>query len=528
LKYVPGNLLYTADTLSRGPVQSLIPDDEPGQVLEINEVKLVVQALSLNPVDNCEDEVMEEEIEAHKEGLLGVLPVTDRKKELIQTETKKDRVLQTLQRTISEGWPEFKQDCPEEIDAYWNYRDEMSNSNGLILKGCRIVVPTVLRKEMLEKIHVGHLGKEKCKRRARMTIFWPGINRDIEDLIEQCEICIQFQPSQAAEPLQPHPVPTQPWEKIGIDLCKSGTKNYVVMVDYFSNFPEVYEVNQQTSSAVIKVMKECFARAGIPYEVFSDNGPCFDSEEFRNFAKLWDFRHSTSSPHFPQSNGLAEGGVKVVKATFEKCLKGKDDPYLGLLSYRGTPLEHGLSPAQIMYGRKIRTNLPMVHQLSKRSRDIAMRKVEQKVKQKDRHDSKGVKPLDLLTPGQTVRIQRDNGRWSNRAVVVKEIAPRSYIVKTENGSLLRRNRRDLLKTSEHPMPVSGLLHDDAMDQITNAMSSAPIAAEATDMDGTSASLPATTLSPQESNQCTSPSEATIGEHRPKRQIRKPQRLIENY
>jgi hypothetical protein len=531
LKYLPGNKMFTADTLSRGPVDSDMPDQEQGQLLEINDVRLVVNALALKPVTCSEDHTWEEEVEAHKDGLLSVLPVTDRKKELLRVETKKDVVPQTLQETILNGWPDAKQDCPIALEPYWNFRDEMSCMDGLILKATRIVVPTVLRMEMLEKIHVGHLGREKCKRRARNAIFWPGLNKDIDNMIEKCAVCLQYQPSQAPEPLLPHPVPSGPWEKVGVDLCNSGRKNYLIIVDYFSNFPEVYEVHQQTSSAIIRVMKECFARAGIPYEVFSDNGPCFDSAEFRQFANLWDFRHSTSSPHFAQSNGLAEGGVKIAKAMLQKCLDGKEDTYLGLLSYRGTPLENGLSPAEIMYGRRIRTNLPMIHERpSTSSRKIAMNKVQQKLKQKLRHDQRGVKPLDPLKPGETVRVQNSSGDWMDRAVVVKEVAPRSYVVKTEKGSDLRRNRRDLLRTTELP-PTTSEIYYDALEHLPDSQ---VLQEPQTTQAGTTRSTPFTVVpessspTPHTAQQATPCSaQPSVAQQRPRREIKKPQRLIEN-
>ena len=81
----------------------------------------------------------------------------------------------------------------------------------MILKNSRIVIPKQLRKQILEKIHTGHMGQEKCKQRARSTVFWPGITNEIINLVRQCEICEEARPSQKAEPLQPHLVPSSPW-----------------------------------------------------------------------------------------------------------------------------------------------------------------------------------------------------------------------------------------------------------------------------------------------------------------------------
>ena len=100
-----------------------------------------------------------------------------------------------------------------------------------------------------------------------------------------------------------------------------------------------------------------FARHGIPQEVVSDNGPQYASQEFAQFAQEYDFHHTTSSPHFPQSNGQAERGVQTVK----KLLTGPKDPFMSLLTSRATPLPWcNLSPAELLMGRTIRSNIPQL------------------------------------------------------------------------------------------------------------------------------------------------------------------------
>lgn len=85
----------------------------------------------------------------------------------------------------------------------------------------------------------------------------------------------------------------------------------------------------------------------------SDNGPQYSSQEFAIFAKEYEFIHATSSPRYPQSNGLAEKSVQIVKAEVD----GRD-PYLGIFEYGTTPLEVGYSPAELLQGRLLRSVLP--------------------------------------------------------------------------------------------------------------------------------------------------------------------------
>lgn len=118
-------------------------------------------------------------------------------------------------------------------------------------------------------------------------------------------------------------------------------------------------LDHMTSREVIKRLRAQFARHGIPDLCMSDNGPQFASEEFANFARMWEFEHATSSPHYPQSNGKAEQAVKVAKHILRKAKHAKFDPYLALLDYRNTSTQHvGTSPVMRLMGRRTKTLLP--------------------------------------------------------------------------------------------------------------------------------------------------------------------------
>ena len=95
----------------------------------------------------------------------------------------------------------IEETVPSIVLPYWNYRDEMTVYDGLIMKNSRIVIPSSLRSDLLQRIHAGHLGQEKCKERARAAVFWPGITREITEAVQSCEECIVNQKSQQPEPL---------------------------------------------------------------------------------------------------------------------------------------------------------------------------------------------------------------------------------------------------------------------------------------------------------------------------------------
>lgn len=408
LIYTPGKHLVLADALSRAPEESHVS-------------------------------LTEKEVENHVNMIVESLPVSNAKSKQISEETARDKELQTVIEHLHSGWP--KGSCPK----YYHIRSELSVVNGLLLRGNRIVIPHSLRMEMLQKLHEGHLGIEKCKRRSRDTVYWHGINKDIENHIGQCETCKKYQSKQAREPMIILDLPTEPWKKVGTDLFHCNGKDYVIVVDYYSNFPEIALLTSATANSVITHVKSIFARHGIPETVVSDNGPCYNCREWQQFAKHYGFHHVTSSPHHPQANGKAEKGVHIIKQLLKKATDSKSDPYLALLSYRSAPLDCGQSPAELLMNRKLCTTLPCYTEVKQRN-EMQSKMENLKWKQKQRYD-KSTRALRPLRKDDVVRIQ-DQDAWNKKATVLQEIGPRSYEVRTEEGHVFRRNHRNLLKTKE--------------------------------------------------------------------------------
>ncbi|UYV84209.1 K02A2.6-like [Cordylochernes scorpioides] len=216
-----------------------------------------------------------------------------------------------------------------------------------------IYIPKSLRSKVLNSHHEGHLGIEKCRGRARSSVWWPRISQEIEELVRNCPNCIEER-SNPQQPLNVSDFPSRPWEKVGIDHFYLKGKYYLLIADYNSRFPELALLEDQTTHSTIIHCKSIFAPHGILEEVRSDNGPQFGLE-FKRFAKEYGFHHITSSPRFPQSNGFIESMVKNIKTQLKK---GRD-PYLSLLGYRTAPLENGYSSAELCMNRKLRTTVPI-------------------------------------------------------------------------------------------------------------------------------------------------------------------------
>ena len=128
-------------------------------------------------------------------------------------------------------------------------------------------------------------------------------------------------------------------------------------MDYYSKYIEVSILDKgETSKTIIEKIKSIFSRHGIPDRLISDNGRQYVSEEFKIFAEKYKFQHITSSPHYPKGNGMSERAVQTVKRLMEKT----EDPYLSLLEYRTTPLDFGLSSAELLMNRKLSSIVPTI------------------------------------------------------------------------------------------------------------------------------------------------------------------------
>lgn len=123
-----------------------------------------------------------------------------------------------LIKYIQESWTNERKNLPDVLKLYQTFVEELCVIDGLIFKGDRIVVLRKLRKELLKKIHYCHLGVEKCKNRAREIVYWPGMNQQIENVVNSCDSCMRFKNANVKESLLPQEVPIGPWEQLGMDL----------------------------------------------------------------------------------------------------------------------------------------------------------------------------------------------------------------------------------------------------------------------------------------------------------------------
>ena len=290
------------------------------------------------------------------------LPATKDFLDRVRAASQKDQELQLLAQQVKLGWPKKINEVDDRIKCYWSFREDITVTDDILVKGHRIIVPTSMREYMLDQVHEGHFGMDKCKMRMSNCCYWPKVNKEIEDMIGNCPTCLEFAPAKPKvkkKDMLHHEIPHIPWTKLAMDIFHFQGANYLILVDYTSKFPVVKQLRKIDQRAVITALEETFTERGYPDELISDNGPCYRGEQFCEFLKRKGIKHTTSSPYYPQSNGLAEAYVKVVKNMMKKAQKCKIRFNDMLYQYRTSPVAGKKeSPIELLEQRRPRTNMP--------------------------------------------------------------------------------------------------------------------------------------------------------------------------
>ena len=446
-QWIAGKANKDADALSRAPIVAAIAEDELGEGEPLPPARLSF----LCAIDNSDPSILD--------------PVLER----VKVAAAADPVMQQLRDVITKGFPNDKCNLPDCLRPYWNVRGQLSidESDDMIVCGPRVVIPSLLRRDILQDLLKMHQGATKLRQRARMSIYWPGIDADIINIAKTCDECTHRLPSLPPEPLHPHQPATRPFEVVHADLGTFRGHHFLVVVDQFSGWPHVaYFPDDKTSTRrVIDAIRTFFTNVGVPVKFFSDNGPQFSSAEFKRFLQDWGIMAGTSSPHYAQSNGIAEAAIKsakkIIAGSFTSGSLNKDHFDKALLLFRNAPRNGAASPAQLVFQRPVRDSLP-AHRRSfatewQTAGHILEQRARKVVERKEELYNRRAHPLPALTVGTHVLIQHpETKRWATTGVVVENDG-RDYLVKTAAGKIFRRNRRFLRRC----VPVVSYQHPPA-------------------------------------------------------------------
>ena len=293
---------------------------------------------------------------------LNVLDSTPITSEQVKRWTKRDPVLSMVKKWLLEGSPVSCSD--KEFQQFFKCRHELSLECGVIIWGSRVVILEKGRQGLLEELHYGHSGITKMKFLTRSYIWWPKCDGDIEMTVNSCHDCQQQRSAPASAKLHPWEFPNRPWSRIHVDFAGPFLGYmFLVIVDAYSKWIEVFKVGNATSKVTINKLREVFAAHGLPEILVSDHGSCFTSEEFHTYMKKNGIKLLHSSPYHPASNGLAENVVKSFKTWIKKFASGSvDEKIQRFLFYQhSTPhASTSISPAELLMGRKLRSRLDLI------------------------------------------------------------------------------------------------------------------------------------------------------------------------
>ncbi len=316
--YKKGSSLQNADALSRLPLNK----------------KTGVEYIDLNVLETTKN-----------------APVTV---EQIAQETKKDPILESVYQCVMYGWPNNIQ---PHLKRFFTIKDKLSCDKGCLFFENRVVCPEILKRDVLEVLHSGHLGIVRMKMLARSYVWWFGLSTDIENCCQRCQICVMNQKRIKDCPNSYWPPTNRPMERVHADLFHFEGKTFLLIVDSFSKWIDVSLLSKSDAKSVNKQILHFFSNFGICKLLVTDNGPPFSSREFENCMSNEGVKIKHSPEYHPESNGLAERAVQTVKQSLKKHLKtssGKSDLEKNIQNfvtvYRRTPTSvTGKSPAELMF-----------------------------------------------------------------------------------------------------------------------------------------------------------------------------------
>ena len=410
LEYVPGKKLQAADCLSRDPQNKFIDTNYLDG--EFSVVSSILTA-SENQINIIKDHVMN------------------------------DETLRIIKQYCESGWPLYKSLVTNlKVKQYWHIRQDIFLDDGLLLYNSRLIIPESLKSQFLKIIHNVHQGISGCQTKAREAIYWPNMSKDIEEMVLSCHQCMSRSKANQSLPLHPHEIELLPWNKIGIDFFQIGIQTFLLIVDYFSKFIQLYKIPNKTSPVVIDTLKLSFSTHGIAKIIYSDNDTPFRSKNFIDFAKQYDITLQTSSPKYPQSNGLVERSIQTIK---NLMMKTKESEWFSvILEYNNTPKLNQDRPSQMLMGRRLRTILPALNILNRPdyNTEYHINNLQQNQYKAKLYYDRKCKNLSKLRVGQLVYIKDGTRDWK-KGKIIKVLEYDSYEVEISNRRL-RRNRTQII------------------------------------------------------------------------------------
>ena len=389
---------------------------------------------------------------------------------------------QTLYSTLTSGAPSDKNLWPEPIRQYHQYRDTLLTVDGVVLLHDRPLIPVSLRPEVMDHLHAANAGVTGMYARASTSIWWPNMREDLIRLRAGCSTCIKNAPSNPSAPPQAVIPPAYPFHSVSADFFQAAGHSYLAMVCRYSGWLSLFRLKKDDSQHVMSILREYFSRWGIPVTLTTDGASVFVSHDMEKFLTRYGVSHRVSSYYYPRANKRAEVGVKSGKRLILDNISPSGSLNTDrvaralLIHHNQTDPISGLSPAEVIFGRRLRDHLPLQdHKFQPRAEwrleaDQREKAYAKRHILKQEQLSAGSKSLPPLTIGDCVAIQDASnlgkpGKWTKTGLITDCLPFQSYELKVDGSNLLtKRNRVHLRKIT--PFVSQSMLDDQRSNLVT--------------------------------------------------------------
>lgn len=357
--------------------------------------------------------------------------------EEIREATGNDQQLQKVIQAL-----DGQREWDEEVAPFTRFKNELQVVNNTLLRGDRMVVPGPLQAKAMRVAHRSHPGMSTTKHLLRKYVWWPGMDRAVENFIQTCSTCIKLSTCNPPEPMLMSNFPDSPWCNLAIDFWSGGEADPKVLVvaDYYSKAMRAEVMKETTSSATIRALEKIFNELGWPRTIKHDNGPQLVSDMFLGWMRNNGITSIATTPRNAQENGLVErhmSGItralaiaKIEKQRPEEALR------LYICDYNSWPhTVTQLAPRDVLSGRIVKSRFPLVLGTEKhhsfdsiaRERDLKF-----KARQKEREDMKRRARNSDLKVGEVVYIRDHERRFKTDA----NFLPEKHEVTARSGGRL--------------------------------------------------------------------------------------------
>lgn len=398
----------------------------------------------------------------------------------IEEASERDPILTEVRESLKKGnFNEISKD-------FKAIKDELCTVGKLVLRGTRIVIPKELTNRILTLGHRGHLGTTLMKRHLRTKVWWPKMDREVEEFCRKCYECQLVAAPEPPEPMVRTRLPERPWQHIAVDFMGPlpNGQNLFVMVDYYSRFTEVIFMRQITTGKMLNEMKKIFSRYGYPECIHSDNGPQFTSEEYKNYIEINGMFSYKVTPIWPQANGEVERQNRSILKRMKIATTNGQDLEEAiqefLLAYHTTPHSTtGRTPASLFFGRELKNKLPGLTAEAPIDEEVRDTDSLRKLKGKEYGDmtrrarEKEIEVGDLVVMEQERENKLSTTFGPEKCEVIKKTGS-DITVRTPTGKTVRRNAKVIKKFIENEDTSDNVLKDTIVQEQEKVVSPRPV------------------------------------------------------